>query len=92
MVIQARTISYTQGRRDHDESATDDPTRGHWCVSRENLNVWVDTNSLAIGVFLEEDKTMLEDVCWLCLMNKAVHINLVEFHVKTSQPSASMEG
>ena len=31
----------------------DDPAKGDWCVQGDELNVWVDASSLAIGVLLE---------------------------------------
>ena len=42
------------------------------------LNVWVDASSLAIGVLLEKNGAAIEDACWLQLTNDAAHINLAE--------------
>lgn len=39
-----------------------DPTYGDWCADGEKVNLWVDTSSLVIGVLLEEDRNILEDV------------------------------
>ena len=38
----------------------------------------IDTSSLAIGVTLERQETMLEDTCRLRPVNNAQHINLTE--------------
>ena len=40
----------------------DDPTRGDWCVDGEEIDAWIDTSSLVIGVVLEKDGIIL-DVC-----------------------------
>ena len=56
----------------------DDPVKGDWCVQGDELNVWVDASSLAIGVLLEKDGAAVEDACWLRPMNDAAHINLAE--------------
>ena len=55
-----------------------DPARGDWCVQGKEMNVWVDASSLTIGVLLEKNRAVIEDACWLQLMNDAVHINLTE--------------
>ena len=56
----------------------DDPAKGEWCVQGDELNVWVDASSLAIGVLLEKDGAAVEDACWLRPTNDAAHINLAE--------------
>ena len=56
----------------------DDPTKGDWCVQGDELNVWVDASSLAIGVLLEKDGAAIEDACWLRPTNDAAHVNLAE--------------
>ena len=43
----------------------DDPAKGDWCVEGDELNVWVDASSLAIGRLLEKDGAAIEDACWL---------------------------
>ena len=48
-----------------------DPLQGQWCVSRQDVNVWVNASSLAIGVFLERDDVAVEDHCWLRLIDDA---------------------
>ena len=48
-----------------DSVRRDDPAHGNWCVDGRELKVWVDTNSLAIGVALERHETVLEDAFWL---------------------------
>ena len=42
----------------------EDPAQGEWRVNGEEMNVCIDTNSLALGVLLEKDGTVLEDTCW----------------------------
>ena len=56
----------------------DDPARGDWCAEGQELNVWVDASSLAIGVALKRYEAVLEDACWLRPENDAQHINLAE--------------
>ena len=56
----------------------DDPAKGDWCVQGDELNVWVDASSLAIGVLLEKDGAAVVDACWLRPTNDAAHINLAE--------------
>ena len=43
----------------------EDPAQGEWCVNGEEMNVWVDTSSLALGVLLVKDGAELKDACWL---------------------------
>ena len=57
---------------------SDDPVRGIWSVSREELNALVDTSALATGVVLEKPGDVLEDAWWLRSTNDAHHINLAE--------------
>ena len=54
------------------------PSQGLWCTTGQDINVWVDTSSLAAGVLLECDDVVFEDVCWLRPTNNAQHINLAE--------------
>ena len=65
---------------------------GEWCVDGEKLNVWINVSSLAIGILLEENRTILVNACWLCPVNNAAHINLRVGRYVKSQPSASVEG
>ena len=58
----------------------DDPAKGDWCVQGDELNVWVDASSLAIGVLLEKDGAAVEDACLLRPTNDAAHINLAELN------------
>ena len=51
--------------------------RGKWCVDGPELDVWVDTTSLATGVSLEYDRAVVEDASWLRKMDTQ-HINLAE--------------
>ena len=44
----------------------------------KEIIVWVDASSVATGVALETNGTVIEDACWLCPINDAQHINLAE--------------
>ena len=48
-----------------------DPPKADWCVQGDELNVWVDASSLAIGVLLEKNGAAIEDACWLRPTNDA---------------------
>ena len=54
------------------------PAWGDWCVQGKEMNIWVDTSSLAIRFLLEKNGAVIEDTCWLWPMNDAAHINLAE--------------
>ncbi|KRZ83029.1 hypothetical protein T08_13209 [Trichinella sp. T8] len=54
-----------------------DPARGRWDVSAEEAKIWVDANSLAIGVALEVGGSIVEDAAWL-RPDDAQHINMAE--------------
>ncbi|KRZ59047.1 hypothetical protein T02_3184 [Trichinella nativa] len=54
-----------------------DPARGRWDVSAEEAKIWVDANSLAIGVALEVGGSMVEDAAWL-RPDDAQYINMAE--------------
>ena len=55
-----------------------DPARGKWCVDGSDFDVWVDASSLATGVSLERDGTVVEDACWMRPEKDPQHINLAE--------------
>ena len=55
-----------------------DPVRGKWCVDGPKLDVRVDASSLATGVSLEHDETVVEDASWLRKERDTQHINLTE--------------
>ena len=59
----------------------DDPAKGDWSLQGDELNVWVDASSQAIGVLLEKNGVAIEDACWLRPPNDAAHINLAELDV-----------
>ena len=52
----------------------EDPAQGEWCINREEINLWVDAISLALGILLEKVRAMLEDVlvavCKRCLVHQ----------------------
>ena len=41
----------------------DDSKRGDWCVDRNEFTVWVDANSLAMGVALKANSAIIGDAC-----------------------------
>ena len=53
-----------------------DPVGGNWCTDSKEITAWVDASSVATGVALEMNETVIEDACWLCPINN--HINLAE--------------
>lgn len=55
-----------------------DPVGGDWCMDDNEMKVWVDVSSLATGMALETNGSIIEDACWLHLTNDARHINLAE--------------
>ena len=52
-------------------------TRGRWNVERRNARVWIDANSLILGVALEVDGCIVEDASWL-QKDDSSHINMAE--------------
>ena len=54
-----------------------DPAGGRWDVSGEEVTVWVDASSLALGAVLEVNGHVVEDGTWL-RHNDASHINMAE--------------
>ena len=42
------------------------------------MHVWVDASSLAMGMVLESNGAVLEDVCWLHQTGNVQHINMAE--------------
>ena len=55
-----------------------DPVRGRWDVSPSaEAHVWVDASSIAIGVALEVDGSIIEDASWL-RTSGITHINMAE--------------
>ena len=56
----------------------DDPAKGDWCMQGDELNMWVDASTLAIGVLLVKNGAAIEDACWLRPMNDTAHIKLAE--------------
>ena len=54
-----------------------DPVRGRWDVRGNEAHIWVDASSVAIGVALEVDGSVIEDGSWL-RTSDATHINMAE--------------
>ena len=54
-----------------------DPVRGRWDVRGTEAHLWVDASSVAIGVALEVDGSVIEDGAWL-RGSDATHINMAE--------------
>ena len=56
-----------------------DPVCGVWSVSNSTeCKVWCDASSLAMGVCLEVDSTVVEDAAWLRKDSDGSHINVAE--------------
>lgn len=56
-----------------------DPVHGGWSVATTSkAKVWCDASSLAIGVALEIDGVIAEDMAWLRKKNDNSHINVAE--------------
>lgn len=55
-----------------------DPVRGDWCVNGNEMKVWIDASSVATGVLLKVNGSIVEDACWLHPSKDAKHINLAE--------------
>ena len=76
---QTSSALLTQMIAESVERAThEDPTQGEWYINGEEVNVCVDSSLLVLGVLLEKDRTMVEDVFCLQSANDARHINLTE--------------
>ena len=56
----------------------EDLARGRCCIDGQALSVWVDASSLATGMLLVYDGTLVEDACWLRPAKDPQHINLTE--------------
>ena len=59
-------------------------------VSKE-ITVWVDVSSVATGVELEMNRTVIEDACWLRPINNAQHINLAELDVALKGTTSALQ-
>ena len=57
--------------------ADDDPAKGSWEVEGNEAVVWVDASSLALGVCIEANGNIIEDMCWLRDESNS-HINMAE--------------
>lgn len=55
-----------------------DLVKGEWCTTGQEMDLWVDARSLAMGVSLEDDRAVIEEACWLHLENNSQHINLAK--------------
>uniref|UniRef100_A0A5S6QA39 RNase H domain-containing protein n=1 Tax=Trichuris muris TaxID=70415 RepID=A0A5S6QA39_TRIMR len=55
-----------------------DPAQGRWDISGDSAKVWVDASALAIGVAVEVNGSIIEDVAWQC-PHDTCHINMAEF-------------
>ena len=42
-----------------------DPLQGTWCISRQDVTVWVDVSLLATNVVVESNGAIAEDASWL---------------------------
>ena len=59
-------------------SSQTDPACGDWCANGQEVTVWVDASSLATGVAIEYDGTIIENTSWLRAVHVDKHINLAE--------------
>ncbi|XP_067944958.1 uncharacterized protein [Watersipora subatra] len=56
-----------------------DPVQGKWSVNRyECCKVWCDASSIAIGVCIEMEGSIVEDASWLRKIDDSMHINVAE--------------
>ena len=55
-----------------------DPVGENWCTDGKEITVWVDASSIATGMALETNGTVIVDACWLRPINDAQHLNLTE--------------
>jgi hypothetical protein len=76
-VVEASVVAKL---RDIDDAVKKmDPIGGRWEVSASAIGrVWCDASSLAVGVCLEIDGSIVEDNCWLRKKGDTAHINVVE--------------
>lgn len=86
-VFMANANVFAQGRDDEPpphQHASRDAGQGAMGQPREKQLVckWMWIYSLGrrkiTGVMMEADRSVIEDVCWLCPMNNMQHINLTE--------------
>ena len=56
----------------------DDQMKGDWCISGQEVTVWVDTSSFTTGVVEESNGVAAKDASWLRLVHEDKHINLAE--------------
>ena len=61
-------------------------------MDSKEITVWVDASSVATGVALETNSTVIEDTCWLRPINDAQHINLAEHSPQRNQFGPSVGG
>lgn len=59
------------------EVRKNDPFRGKWSVRNDEDKIWVDASSLALGVTVEADGCVIENVSLLC-KDDTTHIIMVE--------------
>ncbi|XP_067949646.1 uncharacterized protein [Watersipora subatra] len=56
-----------------------DPVQGKWSVNRDECcKVWCDASSIAIGVCIEMEGSIVEDASWLRKIDDSMHINVAE--------------
>ena len=59
------------------EIRKNDPVRGRWDASSEKARVWVDASSIALGVAVEINGSVVEDASWM-RKEESSHINMAE--------------
>ena len=69
-----------------------DPVKGTWRVQpHSQFTVWCDASSIAMGVALEVDGVIVEDMSWLRKKDTAFHINVAELSAVIKGISLSLK-
>ena len=55
-----------------------DPAKRRWDVVGDEATVWVDASSLVLGIVIEVDGHVVDDVSWLRSEDSSSHINMAE--------------
>ena len=56
----------------------ENPVKGDWCISGQEVIVWVDASSLVTGMVGKSNGVVAEDATWLQLVQEVKYINLAE--------------